>query len=125
MRVGRAAGRKASTTRRDVDFGGNTPFAPLTLMYANTSLAPTSGVTLEFSQILISLHVFLYIFIKSLYLQICCMFLYIFLNFFHIKLIINKRGRRRHPPPISLSSLYEQNPKIYTNTHTQNICKYT
>ena len=31
-----------------------------------------------------------------------CVFVYIF-GFIHIKLIVNKRGRQRRPPPITLS----------------------
>ena len=30
-------------------------------------------------------------------------------------------GCRRRPPPISLSILYEENPKILTKTHTKNM----
>ena len=51
-------------------------------------------------------------------LHILCVFLYIFLDFVHIQLIANKRGGAGGaPPPISLSILYENNPKIYTKTH--------
>ena len=40
----------------------------------------------------------------------------IYFGFVHIKLIVNKGGRRRRPPLISLSILYEQIQNIYKNT---------
>ena len=69
---------------------------------------------------------FLYIFI---YFCIClCVFayfLYVFVyifSFFHIKLIVNKRGAPEAPPPITLSILYEKNPgNVYKNM--QKMCK--
>ena len=44
-------------------------------------------------------------------------FLYIF-GFFSYKIdSLISGGRRRRPPPISLSIVYETNPKIYRKTH--------
>ena len=48
----------------------------------------------------------------EVYLYIFCMFLFIFLDFVHVKLIDNKWGA----PPISLSISYEKNEEIYTKT---------
>ena len=64
------------------------------------------------------LYIFFYIFTYVyVYLHIFCVFLYIFSIFsYKIDSLING-GRRRRPPPISLSILYEKNPKICTKTH--------
>ena len=76
------------------------------------------------------LHLFFYNFTYVfVYMHILCLFWYVFLDFVHIKLIVNKQGRRRRPPPISLSILYEENPKIYTKYRKnmqihKNICKH-
>ena len=51
-----------------------------------------------------------------------CVFVYIF-GFVHIKLIVNKRGRRRRAPLISPSILYEQIQK-YIQKHTK-VWKHT
>ena len=58
-----------------------------------------------------------------------CVFRYIFGLFSYKIDSLKSGGRRRRPPPISLSILYQENPKIYTkHTHKnmqihKNICK--
>ena len=69
----------------------------------------------------IFLYIFFYIFTYVyVYLHIFCVFLYIFVIFsYKIDSLING-GRRRRPPPISLSILYEKNKK-YIQKHAKNM----
>ena len=75
------------------------------------------------SRILADVYISLYVLIHF-YICLCVFahflfaFVYTFWIFVHVKLIVNKRGRRRHPPLISLSILFEQIQK-YIQKHTK------
>ena len=72
------------------------------------------------ADVYISLYIFLHFYIcLCVFAYFLCVFVYIFgFSSYKIDSLISG-GCRRRPPPISLSILYEENPKRYTKTHNK------
>ena len=83
---------------------------------------PQGAEKLNLSFLLAHVYISSYIFSTFLQMFMCiciffgfCICLFRFSSYKIDSLISG--GRRRRPPPISLSILYEENPKIYTKAH--------
>ena len=95
---------------------GRTPSLPL----SDPPLQIPEKLNLSFllAHVYISSYIFLHFYIcLCVFAYFLCVFVYIFgFSSYKIDSLISG-GRRRRPPPISLSILHEENPKIYTKTY--------